>query len=92
MTDDVDAPVRGDRPWIKPSIVPLRSGLLNKFGNRDETAWTDAIDDVPIADLLEAHGSPLFVVSERRLRQNNMLQGVLVPQIRIHPLSVRPKN
>jgi diaminopimelate decarboxylase len=70
MTDDVDAPASGEKPWIKPSIVPLRSGLLNKFGNRDETAWTDAIDDVPIAELLEGFGSPLFVVSEQRLRQN----------------------
>ena len=58
------------KPWIKPSMVPLRSGLLNKFGTRQGPAWMDTIDNVPVADLLEQYGSPLFVVSEQRLRSN----------------------
>jgi len=70
MTDTDKTPGSGDKPWIKPAIVPLRSGLLNKFGNRQEANWTDAIEDVPIADLLASYGAPLFVVSERRLRRN----------------------
>ncbi len=59
----------GKKQWIKPTIVPLRSGLLNKFGSQ-EAPWIDAIDEVPIPQLLEQYGSPLFVVSERRLRRN----------------------
>ncbi len=70
MTEHTEQQTRGTRPWIKPAIVPLRSGLLNKFGNRQQAAWTDAIDELPIADLLEKYGSPLFVVSEARLRHN----------------------
>ena len=70
MKDNDEGQSVGEKPWIKPAIVPLRSGLLNKFGGRLEAAWMDAIDDVPIADLLEQYGSPLFVVSEQRLRGN----------------------
>lgn len=70
MTDSNEAQTSGKKPWVKPTIVPLRSGLLNKFGNRQDAAWMDAIDNVPIADLLEQHGAPLFVVSEQRLRRN----------------------
>ena len=61
-----DAP----KPWSKPSITSLRSGLLNKFGNVRQNLWQDAIDGVPVAQLLQQHGSPLFCISERRLRDN----------------------
>ncbi len=70
MTEQTEVQGSGTKPWIKPAIVPLRSGLLNKFGGRQQIAWVDAIDEVPISGLLEQHGSPLFVVSERRLRHN----------------------
>ncbi|WP_455200296.1 alanine racemase [Kaarinaea lacus] len=58
------------KPWIKPSITPLRSGLLNKMGTARHTLWRDNIDGVPINKLTEDFGSPLFVVSEHTLRQN----------------------
>jgi diaminopimelate decarboxylase len=70
MTDTTEAKTGGSKPWIKPAMVPLRSGLLNKFGNRQDAAWMDTIDNVPIADLLAQYGAPLFVVSEQRLRRN----------------------
>ncbi len=70
MIETNEAQKPGKKPWIKPTIVPLRSGLLNKFGNRQDAAWMDTIDNVPIADLLEQHGAPLFVISEQRLRRN----------------------
>jgi diaminopimelate decarboxylase len=56
--------------WVKPSITPLRSGLLNKSGAMRGALWRDNIDGVPISKLLEQFGSPLFVLSEHRLRQN----------------------
>ncbi|MCG6969344.1 MAG: alanine racemase [Gammaproteobacteria bacterium] len=58
------------KPWTKPTITVLRSGLLNKFGKSRQAAWIDNIDDVPIDDLLNQYGSPLFVVSEKKLRRN----------------------
>ncbi len=57
-------------PWVKPSLTPLRSGLLNKMGAARHTLWRDNIDGVPINNLLEDYGSPLFVISEHTLRQN----------------------
>lgn len=58
------------KPWTKPTITVLRSGLLNKFGKSRQAAWIDSIDGVAIDDLLNQHGSPLFVVSEKKLRRN----------------------
>ena len=59
------------KPYQKPVINKLRSGLMNKFG------WSPAysrkvrtdIDSVPIAELVERFGSPLFVYSERTARR-----------------------
>ena len=58
------------KPYEKPVIVKLQSGLMNKFGTSPMYARrvrTD-IDRVPIDDLVKRYGSPLFVFSERRLR------------------------
>ncbi|WOJ94434.1 alanine racemase [Congregibacter variabilis] len=66
-----EARTTGSKPWIKPTIVPLRSGSLNKFGKAHDSSWTDAIDNVPVKDLLDQYDSPLFVFSEQRLRRNS---------------------
>ena len=68
--DSKDTQTEGTKPWVKPAIVTVRGGLLNKFGGKLEAAWMDTIDNVPIATLLEQYGAPLFVVSEQRLRGN----------------------
>ena len=58
------------KSWSKPSIVLQQAGGVNKFnGFRDEFCQHD-IDDVPVLPLLENYNSPLFIVSERRLREN----------------------
>lgn len=57
-------------PWVKPTLTPLRSGTLNKFGAMRHALWRDNIDGVAVTDLLKEHGSPLFVISEKRLREN----------------------
>jgi len=59
------------KSWVKPSITPLRSGLLNKAGSARHPVWRDNIDGVPVSQLLEDFGSPLFVLSEHTLRQNS---------------------
>lgn len=78
-TTDIDLPktnapgseTTGEKkPWIKPSITPLRSGLLNKMGAARHTIWRDNIDGVPVSKLVEDHASPLFVLSEHTLRHN----------------------
>ena len=58
------------KPWVKPSITPLRTGMLNKSGAARQTLWRDNIDGVPIKKLVDDFGSPLFVISEHTLRKN----------------------
>lgn len=58
------------KTWVKPSITPLRSGMLNKSGTARHAIWRDTIDGVPVTRLIEDYGSPLFVVSEHTLRHN----------------------
>jgi diaminopimelate decarboxylase len=67
MTDET---VSEKKPWDKPTITPLRSGLLNKFGKSQQTNWIDSIDEIPVSRLVDEFGSPLFVVSEKKLRRN----------------------
>jgi diaminopimelate decarboxylase len=57
------------QPYEKPSITRLVSGLMNKFGSRPpaERLVRSHIDGVAIEALVAAHGSPLFVFSERTL-------------------------
>jgi len=58
------------KPWIKPTIIPLRTGMLNKVGANRQMNWQESIDGIPIKQLVEDYGSPLFVVSEKKLRNN----------------------
>ena len=52
-----------------PMIIKHESGLANKFGrSRRQSAITE-IDGVPVAELIEQYGSPLFVFSERTIRK-----------------------
>lgn len=58
------------KSWSKPSIVLQQAGGINKFnGFRDEFCQHD-IDDIPVLPLLEKYNSPLFIISERKLRDN----------------------
>jgi len=69
-TDSEASDIEGRKVWVKPSIVMHRSGLVNKFGAVHRELWQTDFDGVPIASLVEAHGSPLFAISERKLRDN----------------------
>jgi len=52
-----------------PRIEPLAAGRMNcsAFGTR--AGFCDTIAGVPVEELIATHGSPLFVFSERTLRQ-----------------------
>lgn len=56
------------KSYERPLIKPLNTGMANKFGNIHSHRPTRDIDDIPVKRLLEDHGSPLFVISERNLR------------------------
>lgn len=55
--------------WIAPTIVRHGGAGLNKFGGVRQSLYLDAIDGVPVSQLIERFGSPLFVMSEARLRE-----------------------
>lgn len=56
--------------WVKPNIKRHKAGLLNKFGAVAHHGVMDSIDNVDINDLIKEHGSPLFIISEQKLRRN----------------------
>ncbi len=66
----------GKKVYERPSIQKLNTGLMNKFGTRPVLTPVTHIDGVPVARILEDYGSPVFVFSEKTLRQSyrDMLQ------------------
>ncbi|MCB0430801.1 MAG: alanine racemase [Flavobacteriales bacterium] len=58
------------KAYERPIIKPLNTGMMNKFGTRTEYAPVTHIDGQAVKDLIEKYGSPLFVLSERKIREN----------------------
>ncbi|MFC1744064.1 alanine racemase [Candidatus Riflebacteria bacterium] len=58
------------KKYEKPSLVSHVSGLMNKIGKSSILKFQQEIDSVPLAGLMEKYGSPLFVFSEKTLREN----------------------
>ena len=58
------------KQYERPIIKSLNAGLMNKFGTRTEYAPMTHIDNVAVKDLIREFGSPLFVLSERKIRDN----------------------
>jgi len=58
------------RKYEKPAILKLQTGFMNKFGSSPlytRNVRTE-IDGVKVDDLVSQYGSPLFVFSEKKLR------------------------
>ncbi len=56
------------REYVKPRILQQKEGMMNKFG-AVASRFMDAIEGVKVARLVDEYGSPLFVLSERAIRQ-----------------------
>lgn len=54
--------------YEKPQIIRHERNIGNHFGQGPARKLVEDIDGVPVARLVEEHGSPLFVFSERSLR------------------------
>ncbi len=54
-----------ERPYIKK----LRAGMPSKFGMPVNTEPITHIDDVSVEELLKEHGSPVYVLSEKTIRE-----------------------
>lgn len=56
--------------YESPSIQKMNGGLMNKYGTRTEYEPVKQIDGVSVHTISEQYGSPLFVISERTIRNN----------------------
>jgi diaminopimelate decarboxylase len=56
-------------PYQRPIIVRHMVGGTNKFGAQPSIRVYDRFESVPVADLVGQFGSPLFLLSERVLRE-----------------------
>jgi len=54
--------------YERPVIQKLNTGLMNKFGMNTEYLPMKEIEGIPVKDLIEKYGSPLFVLSENKIR------------------------
>jgi|GEM_PF-3292568 len=57
------------KPYSKPVITRQRTGFVSKFGKAGTLTVLENIDGVPVQKLVEEFGSPLFVLSEKTIRQ-----------------------
>lgn len=58
--------------WEPPFIQPHRIGEINKFGKRNHHRdnVTENVFGVSVQDLMQKFGSPVYVTSEKKLREN----------------------
>ena len=54
--------------YERPVIQKLNTGLMNKFGMNTEYHPMKEIEGIPVKKLIEDYGSPLFVLSENKIR------------------------
>jgi diaminopimelate decarboxylase len=54
--------------YERPVIQRLNTGIMNKFGTRTEYAPVTHIEGNAVKELIEKYGSPLFVISEKTIR------------------------
>ncbi len=54
--------------YERPVLQRLNSGVMNKFGTRTEYDPVTHIDNVAVKELLKKYDSPLFVISEKKIR------------------------
>lgn len=54
----------------RPIIKKLNAGMPDKFGLKNHIEPITEIDDVPINQILDEYGSPVYVVSEETIRKN----------------------
>ncbi|MCW8931138.1 MAG: alanine racemase [Gammaproteobacteria bacterium] len=56
--------------WLKPMIKAHKLGVLNKFAYGTKKEFINDLEGREVNDLISEYGSPLFVLSESKLRQN----------------------
>ena len=52
----------------RPVINKINAGMPDKFGMRTHIIPVTRIDDIPVKDIIEQFGSPVYVLSEKTIR------------------------
>ena len=60
----------GKERYERPIIQKMNIGSMNKFGTRTAFEPVTHIEGVSVKSLINQYGSPLFVISERQIRNN----------------------
>lgn len=55
--------------YIKPSISKINAGMPSKFGLPVKQKTIAEIDGIKVSELMEKYGSPLFVISEKTIKE-----------------------
>jgi len=56
--------------YERPIIKKLNIGFVNKFGAQTKNEVVSQLEGVSVKELIQQHGSPLFVISEKQIRRN----------------------
>ncbi|MDA3838323.1 MAG: alanine racemase [Candidatus Delongbacteria bacterium] len=57
------------KEYIKPYIKKQTAGIMNKFGVSYNKGHREEIEGVPVGNLTDKFGSPVFVISEKVIRE-----------------------
>lgn len=58
------------KSWSKPSLVLQEAGKINKYNAMCNVFYQQDIDGVALLPLIKKFHSPLFIISEKKLREN----------------------
>lgn len=58
------------KSYQRPILKKINEGMPSKFGKRTSINPITHIDGVKVDDILEQYGTPVYVVSERTIREN----------------------
>ncbi len=56
--------------YERPFIKKMNAGMMDKFGTQSENTPVTHIDGVSVKSIIAQYGSPVFVLSEQKMRQN----------------------
>ena len=55
--------------YEKPVITKIQTGRMNKVGQNLSNKYRDSIDGFRIDEIMDKYGSPVFIMSETKLRE-----------------------
>ena len=56
--------------YERPHLKKMIAGMMNKSGGQSDFSPVTHIEEVAVKDIIKQYGSPVFVLSEKQIRQN----------------------